>query len=74
LKQQEVRGSTVLAEATFARRDEAAEALRQLRESLSEPAFMKVLVRLVSGKEQGEKGKTAGRSQFGASATNGKGH
>ena len=71
---EEGRGSTVLAEATFARQDEAAEALRQLRESLSEPAFMKALVRLVSSSGRDERCEIARNGVApDASARNGKG-
>jgi hypothetical protein len=67
---QEGRGSTVLAEATFARRDEASEVLRCLRESLRQPAFTQVLARLVTGNGLGEKRKLADRSRLEASAAN----
>jgi hypothetical protein len=67
-KRCDVRRDTVLAP-----RDEAAEVMRCLRESLREPAFASTLVRLVSGEGLGQKREIAGRSQFGASGTNGKG-
>ncbi len=60
-------------DAAHAQRDEVADVLRCLRESLRDPAFASALVRLVSREGLGEKREIAGRLQFGASATNGKG-
>ena len=59
-------------DAKHTKRD-AVEVLRCLHESLREPTFVRTLVRLVSGNGLGEKREIAGRLQFGAPATNGKG-
>ena len=54
-------------------RDEAADVLRCLHETLREPAFASTLVRLVSGEGLGEKREIAGCSPFDTPAINGKG-
>ncbi len=54
-------------------RDEAADVLRCLRESLREPGFITALVRLVSGDGQDEQCEIAERRSSGGSAENGEG-
>jgi hypothetical protein len=52
-----------------ARRDEATDVMRCIRESLWEPVFMQVLVRLASGNGQSEECETASPSQLEPFAT-----
>jgi len=54
-------------------RDEAAEVMRCLRESLRHPAFATALAAVLSGERAGEKNDLAERPTSGASAENGEG-